>query len=291
MGTNDTENQAISIEMGGPEGTSIRKEDDEAISSEVSMDGVADDAENGAADDTSQNDDATDDLEDATDSEDGSGEEEESEEVGEVEDLGEFDPEDPEAWDQQYRTEDGEINKDVLTAEFYQNEGKGLNDGTYAYLESMGISKAMAKDVEAALVTRNQAEEAKNGDAAVFAAAQSFVGEGQDGTETLKAALEWGKKGGYDKKAQARFNKVMQGKDGEAKVEATELLLSRYNRAQPAKNKPKVPKRDITAKAGRKPGGIQPFKSRDEYREAIKEAKGNQKAIKLAAQRAAVSNF
>lgn len=271
-------------ELGGDDGSSVGVDAEDL---ETQEDDVT--TENEGGDDNPEGDDDTDSDEDAGDDDD-----------SEVEDLGEFDPEDTEKWDAQYKTEDGSLNEDALSKEFWKNatdDNRGsLNEGTYAYLESLGVSRQMAKNVEAALVTQHDAsvKATSDGDNALFTLAGEFAGDPEAGPDVLKTALDWGKGGGYSKKEQAKFNKVMEGKDPEAKKEAVELLLSRHTRANPKKaepEKPRVPKRDVTKAQGQPGAGVQPFKNREEYRQARREAGDNQNARRLVAQRLAKSNF
>lgn len=220
------------------------------------------------------------------------------------EDLGEFDPEDTEKWDAQYRTEDGALNEEALSNEFWASAKDGgpgsLNEGTYAYLESLGVSKAMAKNVEAALVTQADGEKkaVAEGDGALFQLAGDIAGDPAKGADVLQAALDWGKGGGYTEDAQKKFNDAAKSKDPVARSEAVELLVNRYIRAnpdaapKPAKQaKPRVPQRDATKGQGRTAGGGKPFKSRSEYREARNQAGDNQSARREVAKRLAISNL
>lgn len=226
---------------------------------------------------------------------DGAEQEDSGEDSGEdspaLEDLGDFDPNDTEKWDAQYKTEDGTINEAALSAEFWKNgkDGdnyKGLNEGTYKYLESLGISRQTAKNVEAALVTKQDADAkaAEGTDAELFTLA--------GGPDKLKAALDWGKAGGYTPEQRAKFDKVMKGKDKAAKAEAVELLIARHGKANPtpAKEKPRLPQRDATKGRGQ-PAGTQPFANREEYRAARTAAGNNQAARRQVAERLARSSF
>lgn len=264
---------SLSITMGGE----VESETTDALSTDdIRMDAVTSelDTSEGASDaDEPNNDEGTDDpLADA----------DEGDEVGDTEDnqedeLGEFDPENAEAWDAKYLNEEGNYNEEALTAEFDGNEGKGLNEATYAYLATRGISKEFAKQIEAALVTKRDAD-----------AGEVAKQKGQDdlqlmtiagGPEPLKAALDWGKSEGYSEEAQKRFNAVMEGDDFVAKQEAVELLISRHSKAI-SSAKPTTPKRDAT-KGGGKPSkrSLQPFKSREEYHAALDAAGDNQTQI------------
>ncbi|MER9178943.1 hypothetical protein [Mesorhizobium sp. M0767] len=187
--------------------------------------------------------------------------------AGELEALPDFNAEDADnvaAYDERYTLEDGTIDLEgSLTTEFWANKeaGKeGLNDATYAYLQTKGISKATIKQVEAMAITNKDA--ANQG----VVAQDGKLFEIAGGSDKLALALAWGKAGGYDAAAQARFNKATKGTDFEAKQDAVEALMARYNRANPAK-KPTLPARDGTKGQGK--GGNQAavgFKDRAEMR-------------------------
>lgn len=214
------------------------------------------------------------------------------------EDLGAFDPEDTEKWEARYKGEDGKLNEQALSVEFWANANGdspgSLNEGTYAYLESIGISTAMAKNVEAALVTQQDAAKTKvsNRDGALFALAGRVSGDEANGDKALSAALKWGKEGGYTAAQQKRFNEVLKGKDDDARAEAVELLMNRYaasGAAPKANPKPALPKRDATNGRGAPGGsGLKPFKNKEEARQARREAGTNQAARQLVAKRLAL---
>lgn len=186
--------------------------------------------------------------------------------------------------------ETGELSEDALTAEWEANAGKGLNDETYQVLaDHYNVPKDMAKKIEASLMGQKAAEQ-DHPDYALFEAA--------GGSDQLGEALEWGK-GKLDEKAKVRFNKVMEGKDQDAKVEAIQSLMYKYQASGPAPKADPVPKpkvrRDAT-KGGsrtnvkRKPK-LEPFVNRQEWRDARKAANGNQEQLLLLSQRAGISNF
>lgn len=292
--TSDVSNdEGFSFSMGDPAG--VKREDGEGLSEEAQYkednedEALDTDAPGKPEGDTEGGDEeqgADADDEDGGDEGDGS---EKSDESEPLEDLGEFDPEDAGKWDAQYVREDGTLNEENLSKEYFQNlaDGNdGLNEGTYEYLAAQrGISKEFAKQVEAALKTQRDASEnsVKQQDMELFTLA--------GGPDQLKAALDWGKKGGYDKAAQKRFNKVMSGKDADSKKEAVELLMARHAKANPGKQKPRVPKRDATKGQGRKGPGIKPFANRSEYRQAKADAGENQKMRRIVAERLAISEF
>lgn len=206
-----------------------------------------------------------------------------------AEDLGDFDPENAEAWDERYFPE-GQMDKGLLSKEFFKNMEAGeagLNPATYDYLETRGISKGVAKEVEAALMTQRDAE------AGAVESADYQLMEAAGGPDALKAALEWGKGGGYDQKEQTAFNKATSSKDPEVRRAAVESLMFRYGKNQP-KEKPKVPRRDATkggvSNQGRE-ASVQPFQTRAEWREAKAKAGDNQAALRKVALRLSKSEF
>jgi hypothetical protein len=205
-----------------------------------------------------------------------------------------YNEEDKEAFDAKYKGEDGSLNKDILSKEFFDNQAagkEGLNESTYQYLVTQGIPRDFAKDVEKAMQAQLAMEQQASAseDYALFEVA--------GGADKLGEALKWGKETGYSKEQQDRFNKVMKGKDKEAKAEAVEALMARYSRRPEAKveeqrkAKPRVPVRDATKNNVRKPQGIKPFSTRAEYRAARKAAGDNHTLLRQAAQRLAVSNL
>lgn len=202
------------------------------------------------------------------DQDDGEGLQSDSESSLSEEDRGAFDPEDEEQvarFDAAFANEDGSLDMEGrLTNHFWANieAGKeGLDEGVYQYLESKGIKKSTVKQIEAMAVTNKDVQETSvtKHDHALFEVA--------GGPDKLAEALKWGKEGGYTKEQQARFNKVNSGKDLEAKKEAVEVLMARFNKANP-KARPKVPARDATNGGGKKNGGgALPFKDRFEMRQ------------------------
>jgi hypothetical protein len=211
------------------------------------------------------------------------------EEGSDVEDLGDFDPENVEQWDAKYRDESGSFREDLLSAEFDANEGQGLNEATYDYLEAQGFKKDFVKDIEAALVTKR--------DAALSSADETTMAlmTKAGGPDKLKKALDWGKTGGYDKASQERFNKVMSGDDPVAKQEAVELLMARFKSADPeavGEEKPQKPRRDATkGRGGPSKSSLKPFKNQKEYREALAEAGDNHEKIKQVTARRRASSL
>ena len=213
------------------------------------------------------------------------------------EDLGEFSEDDVERWDTEYRAENGDLDMQRLSAEWWANVSDEdtvdgtLNEGTYAYLAKSGIPKEMVKEYESALRAQRVAEKAGPSDADA-AAADMALFERAGGPDKLQAALAWGKEKGYTAAQQERFNAVIKGDDAEAKADAVDLLMSRYSADPEVKAaaikaaKPSTAARDVTRTAATKSGAVKPFASREAYREADKGATREQQ--KANARRAAL---
>lgn len=233
---------------------------------------------------------------DATDTpEEGSDEtaedQDESDESDADEDLGEFVAEDVEKWDAKYQNDEGELNQELLTSEFEANFADGtadINEGTRAYLKSKGISDGMIDAQIAAYQTIQEAAKnaAKDHDLKLF----EIAGD----TDTLKDALAWGKSEGYSEEQKKRFNAVMDGDDLLAREEAVEILMARYNKANPkTKPKPRLPQRDATKGQGRKSNtpAIRPFANKDEWRQAKRDAGDDHERVREVAIRRRASKF
>jgi hypothetical protein len=195
-------------------------------------------------------------------------------------------PENVEAFNKAYLNADGDLNEDSLSAEFWKNKeggSEGLNEATYDFLKSKGISKAMAKSVEAALVNKHDSD--KNS----LAAHDLKIMDAAEGPDALKTMLDWGKAGGYNKAQIDKFNKVMSGTDLEAKLDAIELLKGRFSKTDAAK--PTTPKRDATKGQGKPRPGAQPFKDRAEWRQARRDAAEDPVKLRVIDARAKASGF
>lgn len=209
-----------------------------------------------------------------------------------LEDLGEFNPDDPEVtakYDARY-FKDGKLNKDVLSKEFFANRSKdpnkaGLNEDTYKFLDAtLGISKDVVKDIEAALVAQNQAT------------AGAFYGK-FGGQKRVEDALKWGKEGSYSEAQRKRFNEA-RDKGGAEYEEQLELLMARYNKARPWQERQEgrrgppqrrsSPERSTTAGAGA--GGASDagkgFASLEDYQQTIQKLIGNQRNAKTREEKA-----
>lgn len=286
----------LDISMGNKAGAAISMGDPLSEPEFETIDGKAkgidtDDIPEEDADGTTPEDDLKGDEEEGDQdggSEDGD-EGEEGDEPAEIKDLGEFDPEKVADWDAQY-VKDGSLDvHGALSQEFFANAeagNEGLNEGTYAYLESKGISKATVKDIEAMAKTNREAA-AKDAKAVKQEHDLALMTEA-GGPDPLREALKWGKDGGYTKEQQERFNQVMAGDDLEAKKDAVAALMVRSG---VKKDKPRIPARDGTKGQGKTNNQVQPFASRAEYRKAFEDSKNNPRKAREVAARLKVSKF
>jgi hypothetical protein len=170
--------------------------------------------------------------------------------TGAPEALPEFDAEKPEAveaYTKAYVKEDGSLNQENLSAAWMKNAqvdpktgaiSGSLTEGDYAFLATKGISKEMAKSVEAGQVARLTMDRQ-----AVFAKA--------GGAEKYEAAREWARKGGYNADAQAKFNTDLNA-GGALRDDAIDLLMQRYGRANPA---PRRKSPEVSAAEAGNPAG------------------------------------
>lgn len=214
-----------------------------------------------------------------------------------LEDLPDYDAANEEtvaAYKAQFTTEDGQLNLDRIGLEADRNlqrDGKAeLNPGTYAYLEALapGIitrslidgQLAMRENAAAHGETLRKAEDAKLFDVA-------------GGPERLSAAKEWAKAGGMTEAQIARHEAALKSTNYEDRAEAVELLMTRYDKANP-KVEPRrdTPIRDATNGQG-KPStpSVQPFASKEEWRKARKESGGNMALLREIDKRARASGF
>jgi len=204
-------------------------------------------------------------------------------------DLGDFDPDSEEsvaAYDTEFLKEDGLLDLEGAVADRYNANiaaGKdGVDEGTYKYLESKGISRETVKQVEA--MRANQDKQSGN--------SEDFkLMEAAGGPDVLGAALAWGKEAGYSKAEQKRFNDISKGKDFEAKRDAVDALVARYNKANPKAGRPTTPRRDATQGQGVRKPALKKFANREEYRKALKAADGNQRQTREITRRRQVSDF
>lgn len=262
-------NKPIAMNMGG-DVEELKKDDISFDSDDLDKEDKKDD-EKGADRDAPDGDGPEGDAaEGAGDEEEGAGEQ--------PADLGAFDPADPEVvakFDKQYLDADGDLDiEGSLSKEFWANAAagkEGLNEATYEYLKAKGIKPSVVKGFEAQAQTLADAQKQS------VAAQDGKLFEIAGGPDALAAALEWGKKGGYSKEQQERFNKATAGKDFEAKQEAVEALMARYRRANPPA-KPTIPQRDATKGQGKATDTTKPFKDRAEMKRVRDALHDNDKA-------------
>lgn len=233
--------------------------------------------------------------EDTDVSDEGDGAADTQDEVSKVdapEDLGEFkadDAETVEKFTKQYYTEAGVMNLPNLYAEFEKNFAAGnprLNEGTEAFLASRGIPKEALEDHYAAYDSRvkeakRQAEES-----------DKKLEELAGGRETYDAAIKWAKESGaYDDAAKRAFNKALTSGDHQARADAVELLITRYNKAVKPVDRDE-PLRDATKGRGKATSGaVKPFANRKEYQEALKAAGDNMEKLRAVDARARAGGF
>lgn len=190
----------------------------------------------------------------------------------EAPDVGEFRADDPDVvalYDATYKTPDGALNMEALSGEWWSSAVQSedgvfvgtLKDGTYAYLESLGIPKDVVKDYEKAMVAQ-----------AAHVRAEIVAKSG--GKDTVEAALKWGREGGYTPAQRERFNAAMRSSDLETVSDALDALVARYERSNPRadgakKTPPPVPRREVrTDRASASDG----YGSREEWAKDFREA-------------------
>jgi hypothetical protein len=286
----------------GPEGIEINNDTTKGYVNEVDKRRDRMDQQSSADDGNSQGSgdaDDTDGLDGDGESSQGTGDEQ-TDGTTTLTDIESFDPEDPEnleAWNKEYVKEDGFLNIDRISSEFWRNVdggGEGLNEATYEFLASKGISKEDAKKYEAMAINDRdfQKSSVSAHDQELFTVA--------GGPDTLRLALDWGKEGAYSEDQRKKFDKIMQGKDLDAKKEAVELLIARFQKSDAFKakqeadrkaNKPTDQRRDATKGQGTPKGDVKPFKDRAEWRAARKAAGDDTTKLRLVDARAKVSSF
>lgn len=181
--------------------------------------------------------------------------------------LPEFDAAKPEvvtAYDARFKSADKNLNLEAFSAEWWANnaaEKPGLNEGTYAYLATLGVTKEAAQQIEAGLVSK-QSE--------VTNALYTQAG----GKDNLTAAIEWAKAdGGYSPEQKARFNAATGGRDQVAASEAVDLLMVRFERASKSRVNPsKKPSEEGGGGGNRAKGHTDGFATKADWLAARKEA-------------------
>lgn len=214
--------------------------------------------------------------------------------ASEESDLPEYDPESDEVrakYDERY-FKDGELNREAVSTEFWKSFEKakgdlskaGLNESTYAYLkDTLGVSKEMAKEIEAGLVAKHAAEEA------------TFFNK-FGGVDRYNRAIAWAKDGGYSEEQQQRFRDAY-ARGGADRDDAVDALMNRFHRASPPPKGPRrgppggrssSPQRDVTSSsANRGPSGDR-FANSSEHRKAWDAGLAAKRAAQDAGDRAAV---
>jgi hypothetical protein len=167
-------------------------------------------------------------------------------------------------YNETFKRADGTLNLNALSQQWWENhaanEGKdgSLSEGTYAYLETLGLTREDVKTQERALLALHQQEEGK-------------VHEVFGGKSTWDRAIGWAANGGYSKAQVDNFNRDYSA-GGVRREEAVALLHERFTSA--GRQKP-VPTNSANGGAG---GGQQPkgggdvFGSKQEWLDARKAA-------------------
>lgn len=284
--------RAASIMMDDRSGSAAKPEfrdhDGSGVTAEIGQDKLEVRTRGGANDQTDEED-LEGDLEDGAEGGEGDGSEAgEEQESGSAEDLGDFDPANAESvskYETAFLTAEGGPNMEALMAEYGRNEEKGegqLNEGTYAFLQDrFGLTLDQIKDFEADRKARRDADALGFHNAVTEAAGGSAVAD----------LVAWGRTV-YTPAQLKKYNADVQSGDPEVAAAAVALLKQRYDKANPPRAGVR-PRRDVTANAGRKPTGVEPFKTQAEYRAANREARnsGDQAQLDLVRKRLKASPF
>lgn len=217
---------------------------------------------------------------------------EEPKEEGEaLEDLGDFDAQNPEVVEKfaSRYFPDGTLSLQTLYSEFEANFAKDnarLNAGTEEFLASRGIPKQALEDNYEAYKIR--VEEAKRTAKEHDEALTTLAG----GKESYRAAIQWAKSSGaYSEAAIKSYNAIMNGSDLQAKQDAVELLMVRFNKANQAAPRDE-PRRDATkGRAKANTSGLKPFANRSEYAKAVKDAGNDMRKLREIDARARLGGF
>lgn len=210
----------------------------------------------------------------------------EGEAVGDLPALPDFNPEDPatvQAYDTAFTAEGGKgYNFAALSADFYKNNGEGLSEGTYKWLESRGVDRATAKAIE-----EGQKALAGSGAQAIFARA--------GGEANYRGAIEWAKGGGYTAEQRKAFNAALDA-GGETASMAVDALMARAQKGGFRSQRRQQPERTTAAAGGGSAPAapaVQPFASYADYQAALREAKrnNNQEAFDTVRKRGKASGF
>lgn len=174
------------------------------------------------------------------------------------------------AYDKRYTKDDGNaINLDALSQTWWASVKDGdldkgtLGENTYKYLnDKWGLSEDQVKQIEAGQVAQRKIERAGRINAA----------GGDNPAENLKAAIAWGAGGGYTEDQRKAFNAAFHGPDQQRAIEAVELLMARYERANKSSTTPKRNSTQGGGNGGTLKAGGDVFHNRAEYDAAVKEA-------------------
>lgn len=195
--------------------------------------------------------------------------------------LPDYDPDNEEVraqYDARY-FKDGELDRGALSKEYWASFEKaggdvtkaGLSEGAYAYLkDTLGVSKEMAKDLEAGLVAKHKEDQ------------QSFF-QRFGGVERYNRAITWAKGGGYSEEQQARF-RAAYDRGGADRDDAVDALMNRFHRSTgggskdarrgPPGRRSSTPERDATGGSASRPaGGGDRFRNAQEHQAASQEAR------------------
>lgn len=187
---------------------------------------------------------------------------------GDLPELPEFKADDAEvvkSYDEVFKA-DGKLKMEALSKQWWNNaqaseDGAGhLDEGTYAYLDSLGIPKEMVAAAEAGQVALNS-----QANQALYARA--------GGKPNLDLAIGWATKTkGYDAAQQKAFNEAIDA-GGVKATEAIDLLMSRYSKASNTRVSPNKSLGDDGHGAGGEGGPAgDVFKTKQEWLDARKEA-------------------
>lgn len=180
-------------------------------------------------------------------------------------------PDTVEAYDKAFRDAEGTgFNMPALSADWSKNAKTdpktgaitgSLSEDTYKYLETKGIDRATVKAVEDGMVARMTLQRQ-----------EVFTRTG--GEQNYAKAIEWARKGGYDAAATAKFNKDLNA-GGPTRNDAVDLLMQRFNKANPAARRasPNKTTADAANPGGGQGGGAQGYKNYGEYQVDLRKAR------------------
>jgi hypothetical protein len=199
--------------------------------------------------------------------------------------LPDFDPNNSatvQTYDQTFTTPDGGYNMENLSADFYANNGEGLSEGTYRWLETRGIDRATAKRIE-----EGQKALGSTGANAVFTRA--------GGEDNYRGAIEWARQGGYTVQQREAFNNALNA-GGEQANMAVDALMARAGKGGFRAQRRQQPQRSTSsAGGGAAPAAaaVQPYASYADYQRDLRKAKSenNQAAFDIVRKRGKASKF